>query len=87
MVAVADVLVLGFANLVADGISMRLGHFVSSSTEREAAATEWAVPDWDVNESNRCREVGLASSISSTWNGLQRCLNGTHISLFKHLLM
>lgn len=48
-----DVLVLGFANLVADGISMGLGDFVSSSTEKDVAAKERAVIDWDVRNHNR----------------------------------
>ncbi|KAK9910612.1 hypothetical protein M0R45_034568 [Rubus argutus] len=34
----ADVLVLGFANLVADGISMGVGDFLSSSSENDVAA-------------------------------------------------
>ncbi|KAK9273899.1 hypothetical protein L1049_018711 [Liquidambar formosana] len=37
-----DVLVLGFANLVADGISMGFGDFVSSSTEKDVATKERA---------------------------------------------
>ncbi|KAL4621758.1 hypothetical protein ACB092_06G252400 [Castanea dentata] len=43
-----DVLVLGFSNLVADGISMGFGDFVSSSTEKDVAAKERAVTAWDV---------------------------------------
>ena len=48
MVSVVDVLVLGFANLVADGISMGFGDFVSSSTEKDTAAIERSVTEWDV---------------------------------------
>ena len=59
MVAVADVLVLGFANLVADGISMGFGDFVSSSTEREAAVTERAVTEWDVTNQNGAEKLDL----------------------------
>ncbi|XP_050249170.1 uncharacterized protein LOC126696479 [Quercus robur] len=43
-----DVLVLGFSNLVADGISMGFGDFVSSSTEKDVAAKVRAVTAWDV---------------------------------------
>ncbi|PKI45385.1 hypothetical protein CRG98_034190 [Punica granatum] len=43
-----DVLVLGFANLVADGISMGFGDFISSGTENDVAAKERAVTKWDV---------------------------------------
>ncbi|CBI38841.3 hypothetical protein VitviT2T_023528 [Vitis vinifera] len=43
-----DVLVLGFANLVADGISMGFGDFVSSGTEKDAAVMERVVTEWEV---------------------------------------
>ena len=43
-----DVLVLGFANLVADGISMGFGDFVSTSTEKDVAAKERSVIEWEV---------------------------------------
>ncbi|KAJ7962292.1 Vacuolar iron transporter 1 [Quillaja saponaria] len=46
-----DVLVLGFANLVADGISMGLGDFMSSSTENDVVAKERLVTEWDVAHS------------------------------------
>ncbi|EXB40234.1 hypothetical protein L484_003947 [Morus notabilis] len=49
---VLDTLVLGFANLVTDGISMGFGDFVSSSTERYATAIERAVTEWDVTYHN-----------------------------------
>ena len=39
---------LGFSNLVADGISMGFGDFVSSSTEKDVAAKERVVTAWDV---------------------------------------
>lgn len=43
-----DVLVLGFANLVADGISMGFGDFVSSGTEMDMAAKQRMITQWDV---------------------------------------
>ncbi|KAG8391746.1 hypothetical protein BUALT_Bualt01G0219100 [Buddleja alternifolia] len=43
-----DVLVLGISNLVADGISMGFGDFMSSSTERDVAVKERSVTEWDV---------------------------------------
>ncbi|KAL5796284.1 hypothetical protein ACOSQ2_001104 [Xanthoceras sorbifolium] len=55
----ADVLVLGFANLVADGISMGFGDFVSSSTEKEVAAEERAVIGWDVTNNSRPEQLDL----------------------------
>ncbi|XP_021717584.1 protein CCC1-like [Chenopodium quinoa] len=44
-----DVLVLGFANLVADGISMGFGDYLSSSTEKEMASKERDVTQWEVD--------------------------------------
>ncbi|KAG6749459.1 hypothetical protein NC652_032799 [Populus alba x Populus x berolinensis] len=54
-----DVLVLGFANLVADGISMGLGDYVSSSTEKDVAAKERAVTEWDVTNHGRAQRQEL----------------------------
>ena len=48
VVDAVDVLVLGFANLVADGISMGFGDFVSSGTEKDAAVMERVVTEWEV---------------------------------------
>lgn len=54
-----DILILGFANLIADGISMGFGDFVSSSTEKEVAAKERAVTKWDVNNNNTAQQEQL----------------------------
>ncbi|KAL3829615.1 hypothetical protein ACJIZ3_018417 [Penstemon smallii] len=54
-----DVLVLGFANLVADGISMGFGDFVSSSTERDVAAKERSVTVWDVVNRQKLQQQEL----------------------------
>lgn len=43
-----DVLVLGVANLVADGISMGFGDYVSSSAENDMAAKEREATEWAV---------------------------------------
>lgn len=43
-----EVLVLGFANLVADAISMGFGDFVSGSTEQDVINEERRVSEWDV---------------------------------------
>ncbi|GAA0187536.1 hypothetical protein LIER_34824 [Lithospermum erythrorhizon] len=48
MAARIDVLVLGFANLVADGISMGFGDYVSSKSEKDVATRERRVIEWDV---------------------------------------
>lgn len=50
---------LGFANLVADGISMGLGDYVSSSTEKDVAAKERAVTEWDVTNHERAQKQEL----------------------------
>ncbi|QHO39508.1 uncharacterized protein [Arachis hypogaea] len=42
------VLVLGFANLVADAISMGLGDYVSARTEQDVIIKERRVTEWDV---------------------------------------
>lgn len=47
-----DVLVLGFANLVADGISMGFGDYVSSSTEKNMALKERDVTQWEVDHNS-----------------------------------
>ncbi|KAL9675331.1 hypothetical protein QQ045_003533 [Rhodiola kirilowii] len=54
-----DVLVLGFANLVADGISMGFGDFMSSSTEKDVAARERTVTEWDVDNNGGSERLGL----------------------------
>lgn len=54
-----DVLVLGFANLVADGISMGFGDYVSSSTEKDVAAKERTVTEWDVLNHHRPQKQEL----------------------------
>ena len=43
------VLILGFANLIADGISMALGDFLSTRAENEFTATERKREEWEVD--------------------------------------
>lgn len=54
-----DVLVLGFANLVADAISMGFGDIVSTSSERDVIIGERRVTEWDVmnRRGNEQREL------------------------------
>lgn len=54
-----DVLVLGFANLVGDGISMGFGDFVSTSTERDVAAKERLLTEWEVTNHQRLQKEEL----------------------------
>ncbi|XP_008812462.2 uncharacterized protein LOC103723348 [Phoenix dactylifera] len=60
--ASVDVLVLGFANLVARGISMGFGDFVSTSTENEMAKKERATTEQDVSKSISSQQAGLLST-------------------------
>ncbi|KAL6124301.1 hypothetical protein ACLB2K_076815 [Fragaria x ananassa] len=55
----ADVLVLGFANLVADGISMGVGDFLSSSSEKDVASKEMTVTEWDVTNHGGLEKMEL----------------------------
>lgn len=55
----ADVLVLGFANLVADGISMGVGDFLSSSIEKDVATKEMTVTEWDVTNHGGLEKMEL----------------------------
>jgi len=43
------VLILGFANLVADGLSMAIGDYLSSKSEREYQKAERAREQWEVD--------------------------------------
>ncbi|KAK7295011.1 hypothetical protein RJT34_17914 [Clitoria ternatea] len=54
-----DVLVLGFANLVADAISMGFGDFVSTTSEQDVITEERRVTEWDVmnNRESEQREL------------------------------
>ncbi|XP_073278033.1 uncharacterized protein [Primulina huaijiensis] len=54
-----DVLVLGIANLVADGISMGFGDYMSTSTERDLAANERSLTEWDVENHRRLQQQEL----------------------------
>merc|ERR1711915_28851 len=60
-----DVLVLGFANLVADGISMGFGDFLSSSTERDLAASKRDVTNWDVCNNLHTQVIELVNTYES----------------------
>lgn len=42
------ILILGFANLVADGISMAIGDYLSTRAEQEYASTERIREEWEV---------------------------------------
>ncbi|CAI9101680.1 OLC1v1039058C1 [Oldenlandia corymbosa var. corymbosa] len=54
-----DVLVLGFANLVADGISMGFGDFISTSLGRDMAENERSLTKWEVANHRRHEEHEL----------------------------
>ncbi|MCO5564363.1 hypothetical protein L7F22_018023 [Adiantum nelumboides] len=56
------VLVLGFANLLADGISMGFGDFVSSSTENDLAFTYRKAMGWKVRKDPHTQLLNLVST-------------------------
>ncbi|CAN6566256.1 unnamed protein product [Malus baccata var. baccata] len=75
-----DVLVLGFANLVADGISMGFGDFTSSSSEKEVASKERAAFSVAVNLFNGA--IAAAAEYAVGWTltnvaGLEACRQHT----------
>lgn len=54
-----DVLVLGIANLVADGISMAFGDYVSSSTEKDMAARERLATEREITNHAQRQQMEL----------------------------
>ncbi|KAK4371956.1 hypothetical protein RND71_007340 [Anisodus tanguticus] len=54
-----DVLVLGFANLLADGISKGFGDYVSSKTQSDVAPKKRSATEWDVINQHRPQKQGL----------------------------
>ncbi|KAL6126072.1 hypothetical protein ACLB2K_074123 [Fragaria x ananassa] len=55
----ASRLTSGFANLVADGISMGVGDFLSSSSEKDVATKEMTVTEWDVTNNGGLEKMEL----------------------------
>jgi VIT1/CCC1 family predicted Fe2+/Mn2+ transporter len=65
------VLIMGFANLIADGISMSIGDYLSSKSEREYEAAErrreaWEVEHYPDGEKKELVEIYEAKGISRT---------------------
>lgn len=50
---------LGFANLVAEAISMGLGEFVATRSQKAVAANERAVTEWDVRNESGPQQMEL----------------------------
>lgn len=82
------VLVLGFANLIADGISMGFGDFVSSSTERDLAVTHQKVTGWKVGKDPHSQILGLISTYKAHGMDEEDALTVVEcFSKYKHLLV
>lgn len=60
-----DLLALGIANLVADGISSSLGDFLSSSTKEDLAIKEMAVTQWELNNHRKDQQQQLLQQYQS----------------------
>lgn len=56
------VLVLGFANLIADGISMGYGDYLSSKAENDYAANQQLIADWEVENDIHSEMMDLVSA-------------------------
>lgn len=59
LVIAVDILVLGFANLVADGISKGFWDYVSSRTQRDVAPKKRSATEWDVINQHKPQKQGL----------------------------
>ncbi len=62
------VLILGFANLIADGISMAIGDYLSTKAEREYAKAErkresWEVENYPEGEMKEMKEIYMAKGM------------------------
>ncbi|KAG0576376.1 hypothetical protein M758_5G089900 [Ceratodon purpureus] len=56
------VLVLGFANLIADGISMGYGDFLSSTAEKDYSANQQLIADWEIENNIHGEMLELVSA-------------------------
>ncbi|KAL2633917.1 hypothetical protein R1flu_005396 [Riccia fluitans] len=66
----AAVLVLGCANLIADGLSMGFGDYLSSSTEQSYAANRKEMSDWEFRNDMHGQVMNLVSVYES--HGMSR---------------
>ena len=73
-------MVLGFANLVAGGISMGFGDLVSTSTEKEMAKKERATTEKDVSSSISSQQTQLLSTYQALGMDLEDAKTVCHLS-------
>ncbi len=63
--AAGIVLIMGFANLIADGISMAIGDYLSTQAEDEVAAAERTRELWEVENYPEGEELGIVEADES----------------------
>ncbi|CAM6117882.1 unnamed protein product [Calypogeia fissa] len=64
------VLVLGLANLIADGISMGFGDYLSTTTEQNYAANEQKIADWEVERDLHAQAINMVEVYEM--NGMEK---------------
>lgn len=54
-----NILILGFANLLADGFSMSIGNYLSTKTQREYIQNQRKREEWKIGNSVEQKKVGI----------------------------
>ena len=76
------VLVMGFANMLADGISMGLGDYLSSSAELKFAKMERARELWECDN-----DLDAEKAVRRFWCSLRAAAHATHTGNGRALLV
>lgn len=82
------VLVLGFANLIADGISMGFGDYVSTKTERDLASSQQTLTSWEIGKDPHSQLLDLVTTYKSYGMDERDAIDVVEtFSKYKHLLV